>query len=149
MVRHLGHVEAAHAQPAFVVGILRVAFALDELAVLVRVKQDAAPVMTSGTGPCTATRDGQAVLLVAPRLLVLDELIVADELGGYTAIVVSLYAVVCHVLTSSVLSSLFFLSVSRVFFSPETKRGASGCPRAVHAGAWRSQAVSAREVKRR
>ena len=70
VVDGLGHVEAAHAKAPVVIGRLRVAFDLDELALLVGVEQERAAVVAAGPRPVRRARDGQVALLVAPFLLV-------------------------------------------------------------------------------
>ena len=96
MIGHLRDSQATDAQAPLVVRVLWVALALDKLAIFVSVQQYTAAVMASGTRPSATARNGQAILFVPPWFLMLDELIVADELSGYTAIVIPLNAVICH-----------------------------------------------------
>ena len=56
--------------------VLRVSLHLDELSVVVGVEQDSATLMAAGTGPCAAACHGVVVLLVLPRLLVLDKSVI-------------------------------------------------------------------------
>ena len=70
VVGHFGKRQAADAQATFVVRVLRVAFHLHQLAVLVGVQQDAAAEMAAGARPGASARDGEVPLLVLVRLLV-------------------------------------------------------------------------------
>ena len=96
VVRHLGNVQAANAQTAAVVGILRVTLYLDELSVLVSVQQNAATIVATGARPGAAARDREPVLLVAPRLLMryLDE--VSHQLRGNATVVITLDSMFRH-----------------------------------------------------
>ena len=73
VMRHLGHVQAAHAQPAVRPRVFRVAFALDQLAVGVGVHDHAAAQVTPRSRPSAATRDVEIAFLVLERLFVVDD----------------------------------------------------------------------------
>jgi len=104
VVGHLGNVQATHAQASAVVGVLGVALALDELAVLVRVQQDTTAIVAARARPCATAGDGQAVLLVTPGVLVRDFNVVADELRRHATVVVALHSMFCHNPHSSLLA---------------------------------------------
>lgn len=72
MVGDLGRVQATHAQTTVGPRILRVAFALHEVAVVVGVHDHAAAHMAARARPCATTRDVEIALLVLERLLMID-----------------------------------------------------------------------------
>ena len=73
MMRHVGNGKAPHAQAAFRKGILGVAFALDERAVLVGVEQHPAAIVASRPRPCDRAGDREPVLFVLERFLMRDQ----------------------------------------------------------------------------
>lgn len=72
VVDNLGCVQTTHAQTAVRPRILRIAFALHEVAVVVGVHDHAAAHMAARSRPSAAARDVEIALLALERLLVID-----------------------------------------------------------------------------